>query len=86
MGTEPRNGSDCTAELRVWQAAKALSDAIGGLIRRPPLQNDFALRDQLNAAALSIVANIAEGFARGGRKDTVGRMLRVLGQKLGSRH
>lgn len=119
-------GVDRFEDLRVWQAAKGFSDAIGGLIRRAPLQTDFALRDQLNAAALSVVANIAEGFARGGRKefhyfvriaaasnaearalihaaygrghfqakeyedllartDSIGRMLRVLGQKLSSR-
>jgi len=51
--------------LRVWQLAKAFSDEIGGLIRRPAMQKDFAMCRQLSAASLSIVANIAEGFVRG---------------------
>ncbi len=56
-------------DLRVWQAAKSASDEIGRLVRRPPLSNDFALREQLNGAVLSTLANIAEGFSRGGRKE-----------------
>ena len=56
-------------DLRVWQAAKAFSDEIGALIRTPALARDFALCNQLNASALSAVANIAEGFVRGGRKE-----------------
>lgn len=62
-------GVNSFEDLRVWRAAKGFSDAIGALILRPPLQSDFALRDQLNAAAISVVANIAEGFVRGGRKE-----------------
>jgi four helix bundle protein len=64
-----RMGVNTFEELRVWQAAKAFCDAVGGLIRRPELQGDLALRNQLNAAALSVIANIAEGFTRGGRKE-----------------
>jgi four helix bundle protein len=56
-------------DLRVWQAAKALSDGIGRVLRTTALGRDFVLRDQLNAAALSVVANIAEGFARRGSRD-----------------
>ena len=60
-------GVNSFEDLRVWRAAKGFSDAIGALILRPPLQSDFALRDQLNAAAISVVAS--EGFVRGGRKE-----------------
>ena len=56
-------------ELRVWQAAKCLCDEIGALIQRPSLQNDDAIKNQLNAATLSTMANIAEGFMRGGSKE-----------------
>jgi four helix bundle protein len=56
-------------DLRVWQLAKAFSDEIGGLIQQPPVARDIALSRQLNAAALSVVANIAEGFVHGGRKE-----------------
>ena len=58
-------------DLRVWQLAKTFSDEIGGLIRRPAMQRDFAMCRQLSAASLSIVANIAEGFVRGRGKEFV---------------
>ena len=56
-------------DLRVWQLAKTFCDEIGGLIRRPALQDDRTICTQLNSASLSIMANIAEGFVRGGRKE-----------------
>ena len=58
-------------DLRVWRLAKTFSDEVGGLIRGPAMQKDFAMCRQLSAASLSIVANIAEGFARGRGKDFV---------------
>jgi four helix bundle protein len=51
-------------ELRVWQQAKEFTNAVSALVDRDPLRRDFALRDQLGRASLSIVANIAEGFAQ----------------------
>ena len=51
-------------ELRVWQQAKGLANAVSALTDQDPLRRDFALRDQLSRASVSIVANIAEGFAR----------------------
>jgi four helix bundle protein len=56
-------------DLRVWQLAKSFADEIGGLIRAPTLAGDAALAKQMNAAAVSVVANIAEGFVRGGRRE-----------------
>jgi four helix bundle protein len=56
-------------DLRVWQVAKCLCDEIGALIQRPSLQGDHAIKAQLNAATLSTMANIAEGFMRGGSKE-----------------
>jgi four helix bundle protein len=56
-------------DLRVWQLAKTFSDEIGSLIRTPTIARDSVISHQLNAAALSIVANIAKGFVRGGRKE-----------------
>jgi len=58
-------------DLRVWQLAKAFSDEIGVVIQGPGLQKDFAMCRQLNAASLSVVANIAEGFVRGRSKEFV---------------
>jgi len=63
-------------DLRVWQEAKALCDDVGGLIRRPELERDAPLRDQLNRAVISTMANIAEGFLRGRRKEFI-QFLRI---------
>ena len=56
-------------DLRVWQAAKAFSDEIGGLFHRGVLHHDVDLRRQLNTASLSTMANIAEGFVRARHKE-----------------
>jgi len=54
-------------DLRVWQAAKRQCDLVGNLIKRPPFRADRELAAQMNAAALSVMFNITEGFLR--RRD-----------------
>ena len=54
-------------DLRVWQAAKDQCDRIGALLARPEFQRDQTMSEQVNAAALSVMFNIAEGFLR--RRD-----------------
>ena len=51
-------------DLRVWQAAKQQCDRVGALIKRPEFQRDRELSDQLNAASISVMNNISEGFLR----------------------
>lgn len=51
-------------DLRIWQAAKAQSDRVGTLLKRPDFLRDRALADQMNAASLSVVFHISEGFLR----------------------
>jgi four helix bundle protein len=48
-------------DLRVWQEARALVRAINHDTRE---LRDFGFRDQIRAAALSAMNNIAEGFER----------------------
>jgi four helix bundle protein len=62
-------GVDRFEDLRVWRAAAEFATDIGRILHRMSSSTDFAVRDQLNAAALSTVANIAEGFMRRSRKD-----------------
>jgi four helix bundle protein len=55
--------------LDVWRDAKRLSDEVWHVMAQPALRSDDELRRQINAACLSTVANIAEGFTRAGRRE-----------------
>jgi len=56
-------------ELIVWQRARELTKGVYACSGRGPFARDFGLRDQLRRAAVSVMANIAEGFERGGRRE-----------------
>ena len=56
-------------DLRIWQLARELVQAVYQLTNTPPFPRDHALRDQLRRAAVSCMANIAEGFERGSNRD-----------------
>jgi four helix bundle protein len=55
--------------LRVWHDARQLVSRIYGVTRDASFSQDFALRDQIRRAAISVMSNIAEGHERGGRKE-----------------
>ena len=56
-------------KLRVYQKALELVKAVYKLIHEnPQLLKDFSLSDQLKRAAVSVVANISEGYRRSGRQ------------------
>ncbi len=56
-------------DLRCWESARKLVKEIYQLTKTERLARDFGLRDQLQRSAVSIMTNIAEGFARYNRKD-----------------
>ena len=56
-------------ELDVWKVARELANLIYFLCRESRLSKDFAFRDQIQRAAVSIMNNTAEGFERGSNKD-----------------
>lgn len=56
-------------DLHVWQKARELTRGIYRVSAGGPFARDFGLKDQLRRAAVSVMANIAEGFERGGRKE-----------------
>ncbi|HEY6138464.1 MAG TPA: four helix bundle protein [Thermoanaerobaculia bacterium] len=51
-------------DIVAWQKARKLVTAIYKLTRTEPFRQDYALRNQLRSSAISIPANIAEGFER----------------------
>ena len=55
--------------LEVYQNAKALSHEVCKLIKAFPIDERFALCDQLRRAVMSIPVNIAEGFGRFSSKE-----------------
>jgi four helix bundle protein len=67
-------------DLKVWQLARELVKAMYELTGTQISGKDHALRDQLRRAAVSSMANIAEGFERGSKRDFV----RVLYMARGS--
>ncbi len=49
-------------DIQAWQEARALVSQVYKLTREGALSKDFGLRDQLQRASVSVMANIAEGF------------------------
>jgi four helix bundle protein len=55
--------------LKAWQQAMELVTAIYSATSSFPAQEKFGLTSQMQRAAVSVPANIAEGFARKGTKE-----------------
>ncbi|OGT13937.1 MAG: hypothetical protein A2342_08415 [Gallionellales bacterium RIFOXYB12_FULL_54_9] len=66
--------------LKAWQQAIELVTAVYTATSSFPTQEKFGLSGQLQRAAVSVPANIAEGFARSGSKE----LLRFLSIAAGS--
>ena len=56
-------------ELNCWKLARELTGEVYSLNGK--INKDFALRDQLRRASVSIMHNIAEGFGRFSSKEKV---------------
>jgi four helix bundle protein len=67
-------------ELRVWQEAMALAEAVHAATRAFPLDERFGLTGQVRRASVSIASCIAEGNARSSTRD----YLRFLSMASGS--
>ena len=69
--TEKRKKIESFEDLLVWQKSMEIVKQVYLISRQGELSRDFALRDQLRRAAISIPTNIAEGFERASRKEYV---------------
>jgi len=49
-------------DIEAWKAARELTKSIYKITSDDRFSNDYGLRDQIQRAAVSIMANIAEGF------------------------
>jgi len=57
--------------LAVWRRSRTLAIEVFRATQERPLKGEWALRDQMRRAALSVPSNIAEGAARGSDPDCV---------------
>lgn len=58
-------------DIEAWQKGRELVNRIYTISGEGPFARDFALRDQMRRAAISIVSNIAEGFEREGTQEFI---------------
>jgi len=58
-------------EIEAWQEARELVKQLYSLSSSEKFSRDFGLRDQVRRASVSIMANIAEGYERGGSGEFI---------------
>ena len=58
-------------ELRVWQEAMELVTRIYSVTKTFPADERYGLTSQIRRASVSVPSNIAEGAARGSRKEFI---------------
>ena len=56
-------------DFEAWKKARELVQSVYQITRTGEFARDFALRDQIRRAAISILSNIAGGFDRDGNKE-----------------
>lgn len=58
-------------DLQCWKRARELNRQVYQASGAGSFAKDFELRGQIRSASVSVMANIAEGFGRGGRKEFI---------------
>ena len=58
-------------EIEAWQEARKRAKQLYSLSSTEKFSKDFGLRDQVRRAGVSIMANIAEGYERGGSGEFI---------------
>jgi len=58
-------------EMHAWQSTREMVKLVYEATKWPDFNRDFALRDQIRRAAISVMSNIAEGFGTGTDADFI---------------
>lgn len=58
-------------DLEAWRLARVLANRIYDSSAEGEFSKDFALKNQIRRAAVSIISNIAEGYERDGDKEFI---------------
>lgn len=58
-------------DILAWQKAREMTKQVYARAKTGPFAKDFGLRDQIQRASVSTMANIAEGYERGGDREFV---------------
>jgi len=58
-------------DIKAWQEARILTKRIYDISKKSLFNRDYGLQDQIRRSAISIMANISEGFGRSSNKDFV---------------
>lgn len=69
-------------ELEVWQKAVSLATSMYEVTKTFPDTEKFGFTNQIRRAAISVPANIAEGWGRGSTKEYVQFLLVARGSLL----
>ncbi|MBS4015750.1 MAG: four helix bundle protein [Candidatus Latescibacteria bacterium] len=67
-------------DIEAWKKARVLTNKIYGICRTDNFRKDYDLINQMKRASVSVMANIAEGFARRTNKE----LINFLGMAHGS--
>ena len=58
-------------DIESWKKGRELAREIYAVTNKSPFDKDWALKDQVRRATISIISNIAEGFERNSRNAFV---------------
>jgi len=58
-------------DIIAWQKARLLTRDVYKCSREGAFARDYGLKDQIQRASVSTMANVAEGFERGGDKEFI---------------
>lgn len=58
-------------DIECWKEARVIVSRVYRVCSVSGLKKDYSLTDQVKRAAISIMANIAEGFSRRGNKEFI---------------